>query len=195
MNALIVGTGAIGSWLAYNLASDTMADLTILDFDKVEKRNIQAKTQFYLEQQIGKRKVDALQYNIYTWAGKTIKVINSRIEVKGIPELLKLVFKIDLIADCFDNYQSRKLITTIAKQQNIPCVHIGFSPLMTFAIEWNETYIPPNIQVTWDICQAEGAASFIRMVAGHASIIVQEFMKTNRKISMTGNRFTNRLIE
>ena len=66
MNILICGVGAIGSNLTARLVNDLKGEhqITILDKDVVEERNITAGTQFYTRETLGFPKVDALQFLI-----------------------------------------------------------------------------------------------------------------------------------
>ena len=69
MKILIVGIGALGSNLASNLIADTVNNkkhvYTLLDYQTVEARNIQAFTQEYLPEQIGLPKLRAMRINLY----------------------------------------------------------------------------------------------------------------------------------
>ena len=184
MKILICGVGAIGSNLAANLASDLKGEheITILDMDKIEERNVQAGTQFYQKDQVGVNKVEALQYNIYKWFERDI-IIDYHEIVEGDE------FKADLIIDCLDNQKARNIL----KQQTTPVLHIGFSDQFTFAIEWNDNYkVPTDITSGFDICEMQGAASFVKMVAALGALTAQEFVKDESKIEFIGNRFNIR---
>jgi hypothetical protein len=61
---------------------------------------------------------------------------------------------------------------------------------MTFEISWNETYkTPEDVHSNFDLCEAEGARSFIQSVAGTASNVILEYLKNGAKIELVGNRF------
>jgi hypothetical protein len=205
---LILGAGALGSNLTANLASDfrNEVDITVLDFDKIEERNVQAGTQFYMPNQIGQFKVDALQYNIYQWFGKEIKTRNEQFSGHST------FGDYNLVIDCFDNQASRALIqklwngvefvkTKIGKveleKNNLTDVfsllHCGFSPKMTFEISWAENYeVPEDSKNPVDICEMQGAASFIKTVAGVAGTAVGSFLNEEKKRYFIGNRFSVR---
>lgn len=192
---LICGIGAIGSNLATLLSADNRGefDITVLDKDKVEERNVQAGTQFYQKDQVGMSKVEALQYNIYKWYEREIRIINE--QFNGTIENWD---SYDLTIDCFDNYEARnleQLYYQTGKDIGIQTdlLHIGFSDQFTFAIEWAENYkVPTDITSGFDICEMEGAASFVRMVASLGSLVVQDYVKNGRKREFIGNKFSLR---
>src|SRR3990167_2043073 len=114
MNCLLVGCGAIGSNLSAYLASDIRDQhhVTIVDFDNVSERNIQAGTQFFLKEQIGLPKIEALQYNIYKQLNRTVAIINTKITKNNFVNIFLINgMKYDLIIDTCDNYEARKAIT------------------------------------------------------------------------------------
>jgi len=186
---LVLGAGAIGSNLCANLAIDLKdkAEITVLDFDKVEPRNWQAGTQFYRSEQRGKYKVEALTFNIYKWLGIGLNPFNIQISRNNIG----LLGDFSLIIDAFDNFESRKLVYGYCKQGKTDCLHVGFSPQMTFEIMWNENYTPPTdyAEDTFDVCEANGARSFVHLVSAMASLVVQEYIKNGEKKAFVGNRF------
>lgn len=97
---LIVGLGAVGSWVACNLAQSGVTKFIFIDPDKVEDTNLHR--QFgYTEEDVGKDKIDVLE--------ERIKEYNSEIEViKKKAFLDQNVLssfdgqKIDLIINCAD---------------------------------------------------------------------------------------------
>lgn len=196
---LICGAGAIGSNLATLLAADLHGkhEITVLDFDKVEERNVQAGTQFYQRDQIGMSKVVALQYNIYKWFERDCSIVEHKLERKDT-SVFGLLSDSNLIIDCFDNSEARKLLQEhweFHKDLNrtgTPCdvLHIGFSDQFTFAIEWAENYtVPTDITSGFDVCEALGASSFTKTVAGLAGSTVCDYLETGKKHEFIGNRF------
>jgi molybdopterin/thiamine biosynthesis adenylyltransferase len=192
-NILLLGAGALGSQTAACLVPDLRneIELTVLDFDKVEQRNIEAGTQFYLEDQIGQYKANALQFNIYRWFNKRITACNYKLEDDFLfdPEYFSLVI------DTFDNYKSRKLAQDWVTKNSIDCVHAGFSERMTFQVCWDENYtVPDDIVSDFDVCTAEGAAGFIKLAAALTALTVVDFIKNGNKREFIGNRFNIRAI-
>ena len=207
---LILGAGAMGSNIAANLSADLKneSEITVLDFDTVEERNVQAGTQFYMPEQVGMSKVEALQYNIYKWFGKEIKTINQKLTriwdlgpIIGGPYVGSNGERVlstgntespNLVIDCFDNYSARKLIQDYLSDWNIALLHCGFSPQMTFEIKWAENYkVPENSpEGSRDICEMPGAKAFITRVASLGATSAREFIVDGNKIGFLGNKYT-----
>lgn len=188
MKIYVLGIGAIGSNLTMNLAFDRREnELVIVDYDKVEARNYQFGTQQYIREQEGQSKVDALALNIYRATGRVLKTVNHKLT--GESGLFGN--ESQLWIDCFDNYESRKATKDLAKWKDFDCLHVGFSPEMTFEIMWNEQYeVPSDTHSDFDICEAQGARSFIQYVSGLATNIIIEFLITGKKKNLVGNRFS-----
>lgn len=112
----IVGCGSVGSTVAENLARCGITKLTLWDFDKVELHNI--VNQMFRQQDVGKRKVDAL-YDILTDINPDIA---ADIELKpdgwNGKQLSGYIFL------CVDNIELRKEI--VEKHMNSPYVKAVF---------------------------------------------------------------------
>lgn len=187
---MLLGCGALGSNIALNLSFDRREDeLVLIDHDLVEPRNYQFGTQQYFPEQEGQLKVNALQFNLHKIARKTqgVEIVNKKIP--PIPPISPN----SLIIDCFDNYEARELIREYAEKEKLDCLHVGFSPMMTFEIQWNEGYkTPDDTKSSFDICELEGSRSFIQYVSGIATTTIIDFLKTGRKRNFVGNRFSCR---
>ena len=187
---LIAGCGALGSNLCQNLIDiKDQIELFILDADRVESRNFRAGTQWYHPSQLDMSKVKALQFNLYKWHNIKANIIEKLLSKDNI-SLLK---DFDLVIDTFDNHASRKLVHDYCLENKIPCLHCGFSPFMTFEICWSTGgYTPPTdySNNSFDLCVAQGARSFIMMVAALGSNVVQEFIQSGEMKNLAGNRFS-----
>ncbi len=192
---LILGTGALGSNLAANIAADLRneVDITVLDYDTVEERNVQAGTQFYMRDQIGMKKTEALQYNIYKWFGKQIEILTEMLNDEVW--FTNRHTEYDLVIDCFDNENSRQLVQDYFSLNTLDfnLLHCGFSDQMTFEVCWAEHYeVPEDKNNAKDVCEMLGAGSFIKMAAGAAAYAVNTYIFAGQKINMIGNRFSVR---
>ena len=192
MKVLICGCGAIGSNLAKYLTVDLRGEheITVIDYDIVEDRNIDPGTQFYFREQVGLQKTEALQYNIYKAYEREINVIEEKLS----EENNALLMGYDLIIDCFDNYEGRHQVQMqwdFSKDGEKEVLHIGFSDQMTFAIEWADNYqVPDDITSGMDICEMPGATSFVNLVASLGSLTAQEFIRNKKKREFVGNGFS-----
>ena len=97
---LIIGLGAVGSWVAANLVQTGVKNLILMDPDKVELSNLHR--QFgYTEDQIGKSKVEVMKNRLLDYADDLNIIIsesflgdNSLNEFDG--------YNIDLVINCAD---------------------------------------------------------------------------------------------
>jgi len=102
----IAGCGGLGSNCAVSLARSGIGQLVIVDFDKVESSNL--NRQFYFKDQIGEKKVDALQENI--------RRINPEVVVQTYNEklnehnILKIFENCEIIVEAFDLAEMKHLI-------------------------------------------------------------------------------------
>ena len=200
MNILICGVGAIGSNLTARLVADLRGEhvITVLDCDVVEKRNVQPGTQLYTYDQIGHPKVEALQFNMYKWYQRKIKIIDDDITV------LNALPAYDFIIDCFDNYHARERLQGmfdvgryIKLEDGLPydLLHIGFSDRFTFAIEWaDNSSVPTDITSGFDICEMEGASAFVNLTASYGALVSEDFIINKKKIDLIGNRYSVNVI-
>lgn len=198
MKILIAGIGAIGSNLTARLASDLKGEheITVLDKDVVEERNVEAGTQYYTADQISVYKVEALQFNIYKNYSREIGILNG--EIKPVVPFDAILKNPDLIIDCFDNYRARRSLQLNYENTSHPheLLHIGFSDQFTFAIEWAKNYkVPSDITSGMDICTLEGASAFVNVVASMGALVAERFILHNEKLEILGGKYEHRLIK
>ena len=75
----IAGLGGLGSNAAISLARAGIGKLVLVDFDKVEEKNL--TRQYYFLEQIGKTKVDSLKENIKK-INPQLKIVTHNIKLK-----------------------------------------------------------------------------------------------------------------
>lgn len=118
---LIVGLGAVGSWVACNLAQSGVQNIILMDKDIVDITNIHRQIG-YFENDIGRLKIDVLK--------ERLKEYNSNINVKNVYSFLDNNSleqfdneKIDIIINCADkpNVDTTSLwIGEYCMKKNIP---------------------------------------------------------------------------
>ncbi|NPA59325.1 MAG: ThiF family adenylyltransferase [Epsilonproteobacteria bacterium] len=114
----IVGSGGLGSSLAFALGSSGIGEIHMIDFDEVSHHNIHRQIAFKIgDEDKNKAVVNA-------------KLIEQRCPfTKAIPhecdfnEWSKKNIEVDLILDATDNLQTRADINTYAKEKNLPWVY------------------------------------------------------------------------
>lgn len=118
---MIVGLGAVGSWVACNLAQSGVGEIVLMDADSVEQTNLHR--QFgYRESDIGNKKTDVLEKRLKEY---NEDIVIQKKEIFLDENSLKICdkMKIDLIINCADkpNVDTTSLwIGDYAMKRNIP---------------------------------------------------------------------------
>jgi hypothetical protein len=179
----IFGVGAAGSNIFLNLLyAHSDLSYTVVDFDKVENRNITPGTQPYSKADINRAKTQALQKIAQISKQKKINAVNEKITTKkDFTNVIKDP-KSSLIVDCFDNAHSRNLL--IDKKYNV--LHVGFSASLSGEAVWDSVFEPMETAKSdndIDVCEMAIARPFIAALTGMASIVISNFIingiKTN----------------
>jgi adenylyltransferase/sulfurtransferase len=116
---LIAGCGALGTNSAETLARAGVGRILLIDFDRVERSNLQRQV-LMREEDIGQPKAQAV--------AETLKEINSDIEISyentriTPTNVERLIADVDLVMDGFDNLPSRYLLNDACVKHGIPWV-------------------------------------------------------------------------
>jgi molybdopterin/thiamine biosynthesis adenylyltransferase len=174
----ICGAGALGSNLADNLARQSVANLRLIDKDRIEEQNI--STQIYGQSDVGGWKVEVLRNRLFKTTGVEIDAIRKELTAQNGRQLLS---ESDLVVDAFDNSASRALVQETARSLNIPCLHIGLYADYCEVI-WDENYRVPR-DVAGDVCDYPLARNLVLMAIAIASETIIRFATDGRRESWT----------
>ncbi|MBA7551281.1 hypothetical protein ES705_43820 [subsurface metagenome] len=187
----ICGAGAIGSNLAENLVRQGFRNLTVIDKDRIEDRNI--NTQTWTIRDIGSLKVHALKNMIFQICKVEIKIVPKEIQrekdliryLRRFPDFIGNVAVKDsfILIDAFDNSKSRNLIKNFYEKNLYPCLHIGFSGEYGEII-WNEDYQVPDDKGV-DDCDYPLARNLILLLVAVASEVIIKFATKGIKENYT----------
>lgn len=179
---LLCGLGVIGSNVGYNLlVADSDLELSAVDFDTVESRNLLAQT--HSQQFVGQNKTDAFMAEVYMRTGKMPKgnFIAAKITAKD-----EKIFKgIDLVIDTFDNYASRDLVHSFCKKLGNPVVHLGFGfldgkPVGT--VLWNDAYQSGNDESgEIDVCELGQLTPWLKGATAIMALNVLDFLNSGKQ--------------
>lgn len=116
---LIVGLGGLGSPVAMYLAASGVGELVLVDDDSVDLSNLQRQI-VHGENTVGMSKVEsaARQLNQLNANCSVIK-INRRLDENEFAREAKAA---TVVADCSDNFATRKLINKVCLENKIPLV-------------------------------------------------------------------------
>lgn len=141
MQVILFGCGALGSNLALEIAkradsSGTDLTLVLVDYDKVELRNLAA--QAFQPTHLDMYKVDAVAYLVEPYQHIRVVKINNKLTKDNLTSLLNINpnnFYIGI--DCFDNLEARRLTWKFGLINNIPIIHAGMSEKGSGVVSWN----------------------------------------------------------
>ena len=116
---LIVGAGGLGSPCIFYLAAAGIGNIGIIDHDKVELSNLQRQI-IHNQNDLNENKAKS--------AKQKIKLLDDQINVTTYQEkaqlenLGQIIKNYDLIIDCTDNFQTRKIINQVAFNNQKPLI-------------------------------------------------------------------------
>ena len=171
----IAGSGGIGSNVAMLLARSGVTSFILVDFDKIELKNL--NRQFFFSDQVGEYKVDALKINL--------KRINKEIEIVSFSEKLTVenaasfYGECDVLFEAVDDAKTKSFIieewsSTFPEKQIIACSGIaGVS-----AISKMQTKRLGKLSVVGDFQSSVELGTFSARVMAAASLMVEELYFT-----------------
>jgi len=177
MKITIVGVGALGSHVTL-LLRNLDATLRVIDFDKVEGKNVMS--QFHGKPGVGKNKTVALQGVMSLLFGKKLEATPHRLTTENDDALLA---GSDLIIDCLDNAAARRVVQNFARRSHTPCVHGALTDDGTFGrVVWDELFtIDIEGAANAPTCENGEHLPFIGLASSQLAIAVQQFIKTGKK--------------
>jgi molybdopterin/thiamine biosynthesis adenylyltransferase len=120
----IVGCGGLGGYVLEMLARLGMAEITIVDADRLEESNLNRQI-LANEKNLGKYKVEVAQ--------ERISRVNSQVRIKAIRQFLtqenaaEILGGNDLIIDALDNIETRKILAHACDEAKIVFVHAAIA--------------------------------------------------------------------
>ncbi|XXF79549.1 ThiF family adenylyltransferase [Myxococcaceae bacterium GXIMD 01537] len=183
MRIIFCGVGALGSTAAV-LCRNIEATLAFVDFDRVESKNLLA--QAYVKASVGRNKAEALKLQLLNLHGVKAESFGVRLTRDNVEALCAGA---DLLVDCFDNQDSRVVLSDFARKVGKPLVHGALAADGTFGlVRWDERFAP-DAEDTQGQATCEGGAHLplIGLLAATLARTVQDFLKDGtRRDSMVG---------
>jgi hypothetical protein len=182
------GVGALGSNAAV-LCRNLPAELRLVDFDRVESKNL--LTQAFTRPAVGKNKAEALKLQLAHFYGTRSEAFGVRLEATNVEAVCGPA---DLLVDAFDNAASRRLLSEFARRTARPLVHAALSGDGTFGlVRWDERFVPDaedhDGQAT---CEGGENLPIVGLVASALARTVQDFVRsgTRRDVMVTLEQVT-----
>lgn len=174
INIIICGCGALGSYIAMNIANENTS-LFLIDDDKVSKENVFNGTSAYTSDLIGKNKVDALSFLLYRkYQIKSTPRIKT---IRKPGQILNSLIPIGLVVDTFDNVKARACTVKLG----VPILHVSIGEHGLGSIEWNNVYQLPETKFERGenpICTNEIGRNLILFTSTIASVIINKYLST-----------------
>ena len=172
MKILFCGGGALGSH-ALQLGRDLEAGLAVVDDDRVETKNL--ASQWFVKQMVGKHKASALKAQLQNFYGVRLQDFAVRLTSLNVDTLLDPA---DLIVDCFDNAESRKLVQDHARSSGKACLHGGLAADGSFGVvRWDDDFVIDSEDVPGQpTCEGAGFLPLISMVSAALVRSIRDWM-------------------
>jgi molybdopterin-synthase adenylyltransferase len=183
---VICGVGALGS-TAVQLCRNVDAELRLVDFDRVESKNLAA--QWFVKQSVGKNKAEAVRLQLANFYGTKAEAMGVRLAPTNAAQLLAGA---TLAVDCFDNADSRLALADAARAAHVPLVHAALAADGTFGIvRWDERFVPDREDVAGQAtCEGGEHLPMIGLVAAALARAIQDFVRDRAQhdymISLSG---------
>jgi len=173
MRIVFCGVGALGS-TAVVLCRNLDATLCLVDFDRVESKNVLA--QAFVKQSIGKNKAEALKLQLQNFYGVKAEAFGVKLTQENVEALCGAA---DLLVDCFDNMASRKLLSDFAIKAGKALVHGAVSGDGTFGVvRWDERFTPDAEDVEGQAtCEGGEHLPLIGVMGAAIARCIQDFIK------------------
>jgi molybdopterin-synthase adenylyltransferase len=114
----IIGSGGLGSSLAFALGASGIGEVHMIDFDMVSLHNIHRQIAFKMGDE-GKFKAQVCAMLIE----ERCPYVSTTAHICNFDEFTQKNIEVDLIIDATDNLPSRGAINTYAKSKNLPWVY------------------------------------------------------------------------
>ena len=177
MKIVICGVGALGS-TAVQYLRNVDAELRLVDFDRVESKNLAA--QWFVKQSLGKNKAEAVRLQLANFYGAKAEAMGVRLAPTNAAQLLA---DCALAVDCFDNADSRLALSTAARAANVPLVHAALAADGTFGlVRWDERFTPDREDAAGQAtCEGGEHLPMIGLVGATLARTIQDFVRNDRR--------------
>lgn len=183
---VICGAGALGS-TAVQYCRNLAAELRVVDFDRVESKNLAA--QWFVKQSLGKNKAEAIRLQLANFYGIKAEAMTVRLAATNAAELLAGA---TLAVDCFDNADSRIVLADTARAAGIPLVHGALAADGTFGlVRWDERFTADREDAPGQpTCEGGEHLPMIGLVGATLARAIQDFLRAGERrdymISLSG---------
>jgi len=186
MRIVVCGVGALGS-TAVSFCRNLDAELRLVDFDRVESKNLAA--QWFVKPSIGKNKAEAVRLQLANFYGAKAEALGVRLRADNAAQLLDGA---GLAVDCFDNADSRIVLSESARAAGVPLVHGALAADGTFGlVRWDERFTADREDTPGQAtCEGGEHLPMIGVVGATLARAIQDFVRNGARhdylISLSG---------
>ena len=183
---VMCGVGALGS-TAVHCCRSLGVELRVVDFDRVEAKNLAA--QWFVKQSIGKNKAEAIRLQLANFYGVRAEAFGVRLAAGNAAQLLA---GCALAVDCFDNADSRIALAGAARAAGVPLVHAALAADGTFGlVRWDERFVADREDVAGQAtCEGGDHLPMIGVIGATLARAIQDFVRSGERrdsmISLSG---------
>ncbi len=179
-NVLVCGVGALGSHVVQYLRNE--AQLRIVDFDRVDSGNL--ASQFHSKPHTRKLKVEALQKTMQFLWGTVVTINSNKLTTQNVDIILH---DHDLVIDCLDNGEGRRVIQTWVRRTNTPCLHGALAANGGFGrVCWDAAFKIDDEAAAGEPTCAEGDfLPFIAIVSAYLARAAQIFLRDQKQVGFS----------
>jgi len=179
MKILFCGGGALGSHALF-LARDLEHELAVIDFDRVETKNL--ASQWFVKQMVGKNKATALKTQLLNFYDVTLQDYTVKLTALNADAILGAA---DLIVECFDNAESRRVVQNYVRSKQKPCIHGGLAADGEFGVvRWDEHFTIDDEGVLGQAtCDGRGFLPLISRVSSSLVASLQFYLADKRQVN------------
>lgn len=183
---VVCGVGALGSTAVHGCRS-LDAELRVVDFDRVEAKNLAA--QWFVKQSVGKNKAEAIRLQLANFYGVRAEAFGVRLAAGNAAQLLA---GCALAVDCFDNADSRVALADAARAAGVPLVHAALAGDGTFGlVRWDERFVADREDTAGQAtCEGGEHLPMIGLVGATLAHAIQGFVRGGERrdylISLSG---------
>jgi molybdopterin-synthase adenylyltransferase len=173
MRIVFCGIGALGSG-AVVLCRSLGAELRLVDFDRVESKNLAA--QQFVKLSLGKNKAEAMKLQLANFWGVKADAMGVRVVAENVAAVCAGG---DLIVDAFDNHASREVLSAHARATGTPLVHAAMAGDGRFGmVRWDERFVADaEDHAGQATCEGGEHLPFIGLLTAALARVIQDFVK------------------
>jgi molybdopterin/thiamine biosynthesis adenylyltransferase len=179
MKILFCGGGALGSHALF-LARDLDHELAVIDFDRVETKNL--ASQWFVRQMVGKNKATALKMQLLNFYDVKLQDYTVKLTSLNVDAILGGA---DLVIECFDNAESRRIVQGFVRERKKPCVHAGLAANGEFGVvRWDQHFTIDVEDVPGQAtCEGHGFLPIILRVSSSLAASIQFYLTDSSEVN------------